>query len=80
MTKIAQELDERLKRLDSNTAAAIERLVGDALLLVDTQTKRGSDDLAVDYHRTFLRQFDGVFAEEPFERPPQGYSEEPSRW
>ena len=74
MNAIARELDEKLKALDPATAAAVERLVREALALA-AQSKPVRS-----WPAGFFKVTAGAFAGEPFERPPQGDSETRSRW
>jgi hypothetical protein len=55
--------------LDAKAASSLEKLVRDALELVETQTNTGRRDrLPPDFFVDIAREFGG----EPFERPPQG--------
>ena len=75
MTPIARELDEKLKMLDSKAALSLERLVRDALELVNSQNGR-----ATHLPPDFLKKIVEEFGPEPFERPPQGESEQREDW
>lgn len=69
MTRIAKQLDAKLKTLDAKTAASLERLVRDAINWVDTQNGTAAPNrLPADFFTRIARQF----GSEPFERPPQG--------
>jgi hypothetical protein len=70
-------LDARLKTLDAKAAASLEKLVRDALELVETHngTER-PHHLTADFFTRIAREFGG----EPFERPPQGEVEEREAW
>ena len=71
MTAIARELDEKLKTLDSKAALSLERLVRDALELVNSQ-----NGTATHLPPEFFKKIAEEFGPEPFERPPQGESEQ----
>ena len=75
MNRIAQELDEKLKGMNAPTAAAVERLVRDALALAELGQMRPASAEEIVAHREFLAHFAGAFAGEPFERPAQGTME-----
>jgi hypothetical protein len=69
MAAIAAQLDAKLKTLDARAASSVEKLVRDALELVEIQNG------AVQPERLppdFFTQIAGEFGSEPFERPPQG--------
>lgn len=77
MTAIAAELDQKLKSLDPKSASSLERLVRDALALLDANNGASRPDrLPPDFFATVAREF----GNEPFERPAQGQSEERSAW
>ena len=77
MTAIATQLDEKLKSLDAKAASSLERLVRDALELVDTQNGTGRiEHLPPDFFVRISREF----GNEPFERPSQGESERRTDW
>jgi len=77
VTAIAQQLDAKLKSLDAKAASSLEKLVRDALELVETQqaTSR-SEHLPQNFFQRVAEEFGG----EPFERPPQGESEKRQDW
>jgi len=77
MSAIAQELDAKLKMLDAKAAASLEKLVRDALELVDTQNGgRPPDRLPPDFFTRIAHEFES----DPFERPPQGEFEKREAW
>lgn len=76
MNAIAVELDRKLQGLDPETAASVERLVRDALQLVDQRRSAGPKES----HREFIERLRGSFGDEPFERPPQGEFEKREDW
>jgi hypothetical protein len=75
MTDIARKLDEKLKGMDAPTAAVVERLVRDALVLAEVDRARPASAYEIAAHREFLAQFTGALAGEPFQRPPHGTME-----
>jgi hypothetical protein len=77
MSAIAEELDAKLKLLDANAASSLERLVRNALDLV--QMQNGSvlrERLPAD----FFARIASEFGSEPFDRPSQGVFEDRKRW
>ncbi len=77
MTAIAEQLDNKLRTLDAKAATSLEKLVRDALELVDTQSgARRSDPLPPD----FFARISEDFGREPLERPPQGEFEKRPEW
>ena len=77
MSAIAEQLDAKLKMLDARAASSLERLVRDALELVETQNGAvRSDRLPPDFFTRIAQEFAG----EPFERPPQGEFENREAW
>ena len=77
MSAIAEQLDAKLKTLDARAASSLERLVRDALELVETQ------DGAIRSERLpgdFFTRIATEFGSEPFERPPQGEFEKREAW
>jgi len=77
MTAIASQLDEKLKSLDAKAASSLERLVRDALELVDAQNGTVQiEHLPPDFFVRISREF----GDEPFERPSQGESEKRGVW
>lgn len=77
MSAIAEQLDAKLKTLDARAASSLEKLVRDALELVDAQNgpvrpaRLPSD---------FFARIAEEFGSEPFERPPQGEFEKREAW
>jgi hypothetical protein len=70
-------LDANLKTLDAKAASSLEKLVRDALELVETQNGAGPPDrLAPDFFARIAREF----GSEPLERPPQGEFEKREAW
>ena len=80
MTAIARELDEKLKALDARSADSLERLVRDALALIATQNGSSTTALAHSLPPDFFKKVAQEFGPEPFERPPQGESEQREDW
>ena len=77
MSAIAEELDAKLRTLDAKAADSLEKLVRDALELVETQNGAARPDrLPPDFFARIASEFGG----EPFERPPQGESEKRETW
>ena len=77
MTAIAAQLEEKLKSLDAQSASSLERLVRDALDLVEIRNGTArSDRLPPDFFAEVAREL----GSEPFERPAQGESEQRSGW
>jgi len=77
MSAIAEQLDAKLKTLDAKAACSLEKLVRDALELVET--KNGAlapERLPPD----FFARIAAEFGSEPFERPPQGEFEQREGW
>lgn len=77
MSAIAEELDAKLRTLDAKAASSLEKLVRDAMDLVEAQKspappKRLPSD--------FFSRIAGEFGSEPFARPPQGETEERETW
>ena len=75
MYSIAKELDARLQTLDNPTAAALERVVRDAIDLAS----RENPPLAV-WPLGFFDRIRDEWGVEPFERPPQGELEVREDW
>ena len=69
MSAIAEQLDAKLKTLDVKAASSLEKLVRDALELVETQN---GDARPERQPPDFFTRIAGEFGREPFERPPQG--------
>jgi hypothetical protein len=77
MSAIAEQLDAKLKTLDTNAASSWEKLVRDALELVEVQNgPTRSERLPADFFARIASQF----GSEPFARPSQGVFEERKRW
>ncbi len=77
MTVIAQRLDAKLKTLDAKAASSLEKLVSDALELVETQNETNRPDrLPADFFTRIAQEF----GSEPFQRPPQGSFEIREAW
>jgi len=77
MSSIAEQLDAKLKVLDAKAASSLEKLVRDALELVDTKESTGrTDHLPSD----FFARVSQEFGNESFERPPQGGLEKREAW
>lgn len=77
MTAIAEQLDTKLKTLDAKAASSLERLVRDALDLVEAQNGTGrAEPLPPDFFSGIARDF----GREPFERGPQGEFEKRPEW
>lgn len=75
MTAIAVELDQKLQKLDPETAASVERLVRDALQLAEQRKANGSA-----WPAGFWEKIREDWGPEPFERPPQGKFEKREEW
>ena len=75
MNAIAVELDQKLQRLDPETAASVEQLVRDALELAEKKKSNGST-----WPANFWQQIRADWGTEPFERPPQGEFEKREEW
>ncbi len=80
MTAIARELDEKLKTLDAKAAASLEKLVLDALELVETRNGGVNSTKAHRLPPEFFRKIAEEFGTEPFERPSQGSFEKRENW
>jgi hypothetical protein len=77
VTAIAEQLDKKLRTLDPRAAASLEKLVRDALELVESgngASRPGS--LPPD----FFTRISETFGSEPLERPPQGKFEQRQEW
>jgi hypothetical protein len=69
VSAISEQLDAKLKTLDAKAASSLEKLVRDALELVETQDGAARPNrLPPD----FFSRIASEFGSEPFERPPQG--------
>ena len=80
MTAIAHELDEKLKLLDAKAASSLEKLVRDALELVDSQNGNAHGTKPARLPSDFFSKIAQEFGPEPFERPPQGEFEKRDNW
>jgi hypothetical protein len=77
MSSIAEELGAKLKTLDAKAASSLEKLVRDALELVETRNGAvGSGRLPPD----FFTRIAAEFGSEAFERPPQGEFDKREAW
>jgi hypothetical protein len=77
MSAIAEQLDAKLKTLDARAASSLEKLVRDALELVETQNGGVQPaHLPSDFFTRIAREF----GNEPFDRPPQGELEKRQTW
>ena len=77
MSSIAEQLDAKLKTLDARAASSLEKLVRDALELVESQNGGVRPErLPTDFFTRIAREFGG----EPFERPSQGEFEQRGAW
>jgi hypothetical protein len=77
MTFIAEQLDEKLKTLDARAASSLEKLVRDALDLLEARNGTGpGEHLPPD----FFTRISQEFGSEPFERAPQGEFEKRKEW
>jgi hypothetical protein len=77
MSAIAEQLDAKLKMLDARAASSLEKLVRDALELVETQDNAVQPERL---HPDFFTRIAAEFGSEPFERPPQGEFEKRAAW
>jgi hypothetical protein len=75
MTAIAAELDQKLKGLDPETAASVERLVRDVLRLAEIKP-----GMASAWPAGFWQSIRADWGTEPFERPAQGDLEKREEW
>lgn len=80
MTAIVRELDEKLKTLDAKSAASLEKLVHDALELVERQNGTANAGKPTHLPPDFFKKIAEEFGPEPFERPPQGEFEKREEW
>ncbi len=77
MSAIAEQLDAKLRTLDAKAASSLEKLVRDALELVETKNGAARPGrLPPDFFARIAVEFGG----ERFERPPQGDFEKRERW
>jgi len=77
MSAIAEQLDAKLKTLDAKAASSLEKLVRDALELVETQN---GADRSGRLPPDFFTRVAGEFGGERLERPPQGGFEKREAW
>jgi hypothetical protein len=80
MTAIAHELDEKLKKLDAKAALSLEKLVRDALDLVETNGRTPSITSTRTLSSDFFQRIAAEFGNEPFDLPPQGEFEKREDW
>ena len=67
----------QLNSLDAKAASSLEKLVRDALEMVESSNGISrSDRLPLDFFSRIAREF----GSEPFERPPQGEFEKREEW
>jgi len=77
MSAISEQLDAKLKTLDAKAASSLEKLVRDALELVDTQNDTPQPNrLPPDFFSRIALEF----GTESFERPLQGDFEKREGW
>lgn len=81
MNRIAEELNAKLETLDSQQAERLARMVRDAMQAIDTRPPI-DPMLGVEngYPVGYFAETAGAFADEPFERPPQGELPPPKVW
>jgi hypothetical protein len=77
MSAISEQLDAKLKTLDARAASSLEKLVRDALELVETQNGAA---LPGRLPPDFFARITAEFGSEPFEQPPQGDFEKREGW
>ena len=75
MSGIARELDEKLKTLDAQSAALLEKTVREAIEQAVT-----NQNPPTGWPPGFFEKTAGAFADIPFERPPQGEFEKREDW
>lgn len=75
MNSIVRELDARLQTLDGITAAALERVVRDAIDLASRQQTP-----LTTWPEGFFARIRDEWGEAPFDRPPQGEQEIREDW
>ena len=81
MKRIAQELDDKLESLDENHAAELARYVRKTIELYEAKRSESRNrGVANGYPPGYFDELEGVFADEPFERAPQGQLPEPKDW
>ena len=71
MIAIARELDQKMKLLGAKAAGSLERLVRDALALIETQNGNAAATSAHRLPPNFFKKIANEFGPGPFERPPQ---------
>jgi hypothetical protein len=77
MNKVAQELDQRLQKLDRATAEHVERLVLDALALASGSAAGSAPQ---QWPQGYFERTAGALAGEAFERPEQGTTPTREGW
>ncbi len=77
MSAISEQLDAKLRTLDAKAASSLERLVRNALELVDIQN---GNDHAGHLPPDFFARIAAEFGDESLERPPQGGFEKREAW
>ncbi len=77
MAVIAGQLDAKLKTLDTRAASSLEKMVRDALELVEPQNGASRPGLLPP---DFFAPIASEFGSELFERPPQADFEKPEGW
>lgn len=80
MTAIARQLDETLRRLDAQAAAALEKLVRDALELAVSGNGVSATAAPGSLPSDFFTKVAQEFGSEPLERLPQGEFEKRDNW
>ena len=81
MNRIAQELDDKLESLDENHVAELARYVRKTIEFYEAKRSESRNrGVANGYPPGYFDEFEGVFADEPFERAPQGELPEPKDW
>lgn len=81
MIRIAQELDEKLQTLDASHAAELAKWVRKAIELYELRQENARNrGVANGYPPGYFDELEGVFADEPFERGPQGELPERQDW
>ena len=81
MNQIAQELDDKLESLDENHVAELARYVRKTIEFYEAKRSESRNrGVANGYPPGYFDEFEGVFADEPFERAPQGELPEPKDW
>jgi len=77
MSALSEQLDATLKTLDAKAASSLEKMVCDALELVETQNGAARlGRLPPDFFTRIALEF----GSEPFERSPQGDFEQREVW